>query len=83
MAQWGLMPCTLREGEGTVLAARVEMLCLTRMPQCPLFVLVVVPWPWLSPAIHGLELMWEEAFCTHALLPEETKGTVRTGRGCL
>lgn len=32
MAQWGLVPCTSREGEGTVLAARVAMLCLTHMP---------------------------------------------------
>lgn len=32
--------------------------------------------PWLA-------LVWEEALCTHALLPEETKGTARTGRGCL
>lgn len=83
VAQWGLVPCTSRDGKGTVLAARVEKLCFTHMPQCLLFVLLVMPWPWLSPAIHGLELVCEEALFIHALLPEETKGTARTGRGWL
>lgn len=83
MAQWELMPCTFREGEGTVLAARVETLYLTHMPQHLLFVLVVMPWPWLSPAVRGLGLVREEALCVHTLLPEESKGTARTGRGCL
>lgn len=83
MAQWGLVPCTSREGEGTVLAARVAMLCLTHMPHWSPVCACGDAMAWLSPAIHGLELVWEEALCAHTLLPEETKGTARTGRGCL
>lgn len=64
VAQWGLVPCSLRGGEGALFAAKGGNA-------------VFNPHATVSPVCACGNGM------AHAQLPEETKGTARTRRGCL